>query len=570
MKLIYKRGIPVQYLFICIIILCLSSCAKTPVKVPVEHDRIQPEEPQPVEDKEDLVQPKISLIDILRAEAEKFFSYGKYKEALFIYDQALYQADDLEKPALISSIESVLEKTPPEDIEAINQYEDLNIPRPLLLYWLGLNYALENNPAKSKPALERFLSQYPDHLYYSDASDLLDGIKKALFDKYTIGCLLPMTGKYAIFGKRALSGIQLALKDLSEKYGKTFNVIVKDTQAKTDITIDAVRELHKKNVAAIMGPLLTAGPAGEEAQKLQIPLIALTQKNNFPFQGEYLFSNFITPEMQVQTLGAYLFKDLGIQKIAILYPDEKYGRKYMELFWDIVDEYGGEIVGVEPYDGRKTDFTVPIQKLTGQYYPVPEFLKPKEIDPEDHEEQKNDPNLESAQIETNIRGREKEEEKIEIDFQALFIPDSPSKVNLILPQLAFNDARGIYLVGTKLWHHKSILKDSKGYNKDVIITDGFFDNSQNTITAGFTAKFRHIFSQTPKFLEAVSYDTASMLFLTAMDENIDSRKALKDALQGSRMYEGVTGNTIFDKDGIAHKELFLLTIKNGKFMEISQ
>ena len=208
--------------------------------------------------------------------------------------------------------------------------------------------------------------------------------------------------------------------------------------------------------------------------------------------------------------------------------------------------------------------------MTGQYYPVPEFLKPEENDPKDQAGQTNDPDSEPAQVDTKVTPLEKEEEKIEIDFQALFIPDSPSKVNLILPQLAFNDARGIYLVGTNLWHHKTILKDSKGYNKDAIITDGFFDNSQNKITAGFTAKFRHIFSQTPKFIEAVSYDTASMLFLTAMDENIDSREALKDALQGSRMYEGVTGNTIFDKNGIAHKELFLLTIKNGKFIEISR
>ncbi len=182
----------------------------------------------------------------------------------------------------------------------------------------------------------------------------------------------------------------------------------------------------------------------------------------------------------------------------------------------------------------------------------------------------NDPNLASLQSETTVRGREKEKEKIEIDFQALFIPDSPSKVNLILPQLAFNDARGIYLVGTNLWHHKSILKDAKGYNKDAIITDGFFDNSQNKITAGFSAKFKSIFGQTPRFLEAIAYDTASVLFSTAMGENIDSREKMKDALQGSRVYEGVTGNTLFDENGIAHKDLFLLTIKNGKFMEISR
>jgi len=74
----------------------------------------------------------------------------------------------------------------------------------------------------------------------------------------------------------------------------------------------------------------------------------------------------------------------------------------------------------------------------------------------------------------------------------------------------------------------------------------------------------------PQFLEAISYDTASMLFLTAMDETIDSRQTLKDALQGKRIFEGVTGNTIFDKDGIAHRKLFLMTIKKGEFVEINR
>ena len=71
-------------------------------------------------------------------------------------------------------------------------------------------------------------------------------------------------------------------------------------------------------------------------------------------------------------------------------------------------------------------------------------------------------------------------------------------------------------------------------------------------------------------MEAISYDNASILFLTAMDQAIDSRSTLKEALKGSMLYEGATGNTIFDKDGAAHRELFLMTIKKSKFVEISR
>ena len=57
------------------------------------------------------------------------------------------------------------------------------------------------------------------------------------------------------------------------------------------------------------------------------------------------------------------------------------------------------------------------------------------------------------------------------------------------------------------------------------------------------------------------------MFHTAF-EYIDSREELKDSLQGRRIFEGVTGNTIFDENGIAHRQLFLMTIKKNKFVEI--
>ncbi|WP_457552012.1 penicillin-binding protein activator [Desulfobacula sp.] len=541
-----------------------------PVKPPVEKEKAAKEVPETVKEKE---LPKVSIIEILSREAEKFFLQKNFPAALNRYDQALSLADETPKTQLISAIEHVLEKTPTKTIQQFLDIKNVHIPRSLLLYWLGLNYGLENNAVKSKQTLETFMLEYPDHPYFSDAADLVNIIKKTLFNKYSFGCLLPLTGKYAFFGQRALSGIQLALQDLSKKYSREFKLIIKDTQANPEITSESIKQLHQQNVAGIIGPLLTVHQAGIEAQKLKIPIIALTQKSDFPLQGEYLFANFITPEMQVQTLGAYLFQKLGIKKVAILYPNEKYGKKYMELFWDIVDEYEGEVVGAESYDDHMTDFSVPIQKLTGQFFPIPDFLKPAAMEPGNNTEfNKNSMGSDFTQIAAEIEDHIKkdEQEKIQIDFQALFIPDSPSKLIMILPQLAYYDARGMYLVGTNLWHNKSLLQDTKGYNKLAVISDGFFDGSKNLITAEFTKKFENIYNTKPKFLEAISYDTASILLSAAMVEIVDSRQSLKNVLKSQRIFKGVTGNTFFDMNGTAHRDLFLMTIKKEKFVEINQ
>jgi branched-chain amino acid transport system substrate-binding protein len=528
---------------------------------------VPPDKPPLIEDKK--TEKEDSLTPILMAEAEKFSALENNQDALFVYNQALSLAAPHDREKIISGIERVLTKTSPKVIEEFLQIKNLAIPRPLLLYWLGLNQASRNNYVEAVKTLTLFTDTYPDHAYAQDSLELLSDIKLATFKKDTIGCLLPLSGKYKIFGQRALQGIQLAVQELSQTHGKHFNVIIKDTQSNPDRAIQCVDELNQERVMGVIGPMLTTQTAGSRAQTLGIPMIALTQKSEFPLQGDYLFSNFITPQMQVQSLGYYVFMELGLTKVAILYPRERYGKLYMELFWDVVDEFNGEIVGTESYDGKNTDFATPIKKLTGEYYPLPKFLIPEP--PEEILSESDESGIVESVVESGkTRGANTPiEETIQIDFEALFIPDSLSRVNLILPQLAFNDAKGMVLLGTNLWHQESLLTGAKGYNKNAVITDGYFGNSKNPVTAGFDKRFKALYESQPGFLEAISYDTANILFTAAMDEGVDSRESLKNSLQGSQMFEGVTGNTIFDKTGSPHKELFLITVKRGKFMEIS-
>lgn len=536
--------------------------------VPEEHAR--PDDRILVED----ISPS-SLLEVLSGQALKFVLQEEYKDALFIYNQALalirsdVMVDDTLELNLIAAVESLLSQTPPTDIEQFMEIRNLTLPRSLLLYWLGVNLALEGRFSQSKDVLGTFLTRFPDHPYAVETRELLAAVNNAVFKRHTIGCLLPLSGKYAVFGQRALTGIQLAIHEMSEKYGRKFNMIIFDTQADPEIAAQGVIELYEKNVAAILGPLLNIDQAGAQAQKLKIPLIALTQKHEFPLKRDYLFANFITPQMQVQTLGAYLFGQLGLTKAACLYPDERYGKTYMDLFWDVADEYNVRIMGVEAYNGKDTDFTEPIQKLTGAFYPVPEFLQPEEIDPETGEVINVDTS--KADKTSNARRDSREDEpEVKIDFQALFIPDSPATVNMILPQLAFNDAVDIFLVGTNLWHSKRLLEGAKGYNSNAVIADGFFSSSQHPAVQTFTEKFEALFDEKPRFLEAIAYDNASLLLTFAMDETVDSREALKDTMTGKRIYEGVTGNTIFDGNGVSHRPLFLMTIQKSKFIEISR
>jgi branched-chain amino acid transport system substrate-binding protein len=571
---------PKLYTYLIVFILVsglIAGCTQVPKKAvePSETDQTTPalDEKPPEDDADDVHEPPI--VDILLNEAESFADNGHYKDALFILNQAYSLSTPDRKEEILIPIEEALANIEPDEIIEFQSIENLSIPESYILYWLGVNLLVDNDLPEARQILETFIASFPDHKYFDDTVQMIEMIKKSLFKRESIGLLLPLSGKYMMFGQRALNGAQLAVAKFSFENNRPIKLIIKDTMADPDTTRKAVEELVQQGVSAIIGPLLNVTQAGQAAQENRIPLIAMTQKSDFPLQGDYLFSNFITPEMQVQTLGAYLFDELNIQKVAILYPEEKYGERYKELFWDVVDQFERDVVGIESYDGSKTDFTESIQKLTGEFYPVPEHLKEDVFDPyrmidpkviglspvKVHRYQK----FESS----GTRGQ-KEDKRIEIDFEALFIPDSPSKINLILPQLAFNDARGMILVGTNLWHDNHLLKGSKRYNRNAVISDGFFADSKNIKTAEFTKEFKAMYGENPKFLEAIAYDSTNLLLNMVADETIESKQDLIEQLKGQRVFDGVTGATVFDDQGRARRQLFLITVKNDKFVEINR
>jgi branched-chain amino acid transport system substrate-binding protein len=548
----YCRSIT-KFYFLLVLTLLLSSCAGLlPGLDKDEKTHEKPEVRKPEVRKEEQAITYTQIMT-LSNKAEYFIRKGNYDKALAAYDFLFSKIEEKQKNTLISKIEKLLPKIPVEVLQQWLKKDSLHIPKPFLLYFIGVKYVLDNNPPAAKAALENFLSKYPDHALHKKALDILEIVKKAIFSKHTLGCLLPLSGKYAVLGNRALSGVQLALDNLSKKYSTEFKVVFFDTRGDPQTAVEGVKYLHRQNVIGILGPLFARYEAGREAESLKIPIIALTQKQDFPLQGDYLFTNFITPEMQVKTLGNYLFSELGNTRAVILYPDEKYGSRYMELFRSIADEYKVDILASKAYDGTQMDFSEVImdlkKELENWYF--------------NQEEQ-------SLEEQSTEERDSKEEERI-VDCQVIFIPDSPSRLNLILPQLAYNDIGGMYLAGTNLWHDKSLLEGSKGYHRVAVIPDGFFwKSSIYPETQEFVSDYKSTFNTEPQFIEAIAYDTAKILLTTAMDEKVISREDLKNALKGERVYSGATGPSRFDKNGLVYKSLFLLTIENDEFVEINK
>ena len=502
---------------------------------------------------------------------DAYMAMGAPIDAIQFYIEAQNRSTMLGQEAIALKIKEAIAQLDSDDVAILLDTAEERLPVDYLLFQLGLNYAMEEKYGDAINVLEEFIQRYPEHDNASLAKSLIEEIRKnALFQRYTLGCLLPLSGPYQKFGLTALRGIELALDQFSSQFGNPeVNIIVKDTAGDPDKTRQAILELNDEQVAAIIGPIVTAQVAAQEAQALGIPIMTITQKDNITSIGNNVFRNFITPQMQVQAISDYVIDELGIRQFAILYPDETYGDTFMNLFWDELIEKGGYVVGVQSYDPKGTDFAEPIKKLVGLYYEIPEDLKPElEIyfikeDDEIEAEAEQQPEDESDQAD-----EEEEEPQPIVDFEAVFIPDSPKKAGLIIPQLAYYDVNDVLLIGTNLWHSKVLIKMADQYVQGAIMPDAFFVNSESPQVRAFVDKFEETYQEKPGFIEAVVYDTAILLLSIINNPHVRYRSELREELLNLIEFQGVTGLTRFDENGDAQKKLHLLTIKGRKFVEV--
>jgi ABC-type branched-subunit amino acid transport system substrate-binding protein/TolA-binding protein len=478
--------------------------------------------------------------------ADTYMAIGASMDAIYFINIAYNKAPSEEKDRICTKLKSAIRQLKTEDILSLLMRMDDKLPRGYLLYQLGLRKFQEDQPKEALKVFSDYIKKYPGHENQKQAEEFISLIKQHLaFHRNDIGCLLPLSGSHAAFGMRALRGIKLALNIYHSLHNEThFNLIIQDSQSDEQNAVKGVQALVKKNVSAIIGPMSACESAAKEAQEKKIPIIVLSQKDGIPGIGDYVFRNFLTPQMQIDTIVPYAIEKLGARSFVVLYPKDTYGETFMKLSQYTVAAYGGQIFDIEAYQPGQTDFGEIIKKLIAHY-----------------EEVRNDTLI--AEKKTRQR-----QEGANVEFDAVFIPDTFNTVGLIAPQLIFYNIKDILLMGTNLWHSERLIEMTRNYVQGALVPDAFYSDSNKKQVIKFIGSYENAFQEKPKFIEAIAYDTAMILFQVLDQSEIKSRKEINDLLKNIRNYEGVTGLTSFKANGEVDKKLYLFRIEKDKFVKI--
>lgn len=497
--------------------------------------------------------------DVFVLLGKNFCAMGETKEAFFWWVEAKKGwKDEPEKESeLDEKLKNLIATSSPMLLSNLLENEqEIRYP-PEIYYQMSLVFLSQNKLGQAEKTAQTLMESTRNPHWVTQGEDILAKIEKEMaICENCIGCLLPLSGSFAAYGREVLNGILLGMLGAPTD-GAKMELIVKDTAGKPEkalVELEALVNIRK--VVGIIGPLSskTAAIISEKAQELGVPMIALTQRRDIVKAGDMVFRNFLTPAQEIDSLLEMAMGQLGLERFGILYPDNTYGRFCMNLFWDRLDEMGGSVTAVEAYPPNVTDFADEIKKMVGLYYPRRGNWRGT------HTQNKVTRNQESE--------IELEENDPLIDFDAVFIPDTYQRVAMIAPQLAFHDVLGVRLIGTRLWNSPKLLEMAKNYLQGAVFSSGFETESENPKVMDFVADYKNNFGKIPGILAANGYDTIRLLKTIFAENKPQTRDNLRRALLDVPIFEGVTGSFSFDAEGEALKTPLLLTVSGNRAIPI--
>ena len=343
-------------------------------------------------------------------------------------------------------------------------------------------------------------------------------------DVIRIGVFLPLTGQMAYGGQLELDGVKMAQKELPSVLGKKIELFVVDNKSDKVESANAVKRLiEKEKVVAIIGTygssLAMAG--GEVAEKAGIPVMGTSCTNPLVTQGKkfYFRACFIDP-FQGAGAATYAVETLKMKKAALIVDvANDYSVGLASFFKQSYKKQGGEVVAELKYNSGDQDFTAQLTEIISK--------KP----------------------------------------DVLFLPADFAEGAIIMKQARELGAK-FQIMGGDAMDNPEIVKIGGAAVEGFIHTTFPYDPSMkdmSDIAKKFTENWKKAFpDKEPNVNAALGYDSFMLLADAIKRAGKAEPNAIRDALEVTKGFPGVTGAKTINKTHDAESPVGVVQIKDGK------
>jgi branched-chain amino acid transport system substrate-binding protein len=346
-----------------------------------------------------------------------------------------------------------------------------------------------------------------------------------------VGVIAPISGDISNVGQSSVEAAKLAVQEVNDAGGLDVGgqrqkvvLVIEDNQDKAEAAASAVQKLiNQENVVAIVGPQASrnAIPAANVAEGAHIPLISPWSTNPETTAGkQYVFRVAFIDPFQGRVMARFAIEELGAQKAAVLYDvASAYNKGIAEIFKQIFEEAGGQVVAFESYTTGEQDFTPQLERIRDS------------------------------------------------GAEVLFLPNYYNEVPLQTKQ-AREMGIDIPFIGSDSWGGLEPA-DCQELEGSFFSTHYAPDIADQQAQA-FIDAYRQAYGRIPDDVAALTYDAFGLLFQAIQSQGQANPGSIRNGLSSIERFVGVTGSMEYRGTGDPVKSAVVLQIKGGNFVFYKQ
>ena len=341
-----------------------------------------------------------------------------------------------------------------------------------------------------------------------------------------IGGNFELSGAVSSYGNAEKEGAELAIKEINAAggvNGKQLKLVTADNKSDAaEVTSVASKLITQDKAVALIGPATSgatkAAIAVGDSEKVAVisPSATsddVTAKADGSVQ-EYGFRVCFQDSFQGGVMAQFAKNNLSATKAVIIGDNSSDYAKGLSA--EFKAKFGGEIVAEESYTEKDQDFSAII---------------------------------------TNIKAKA---------FDVIFIPGYYAEAGLIIKQAR---EAGITqpIIGADGFDSPELANLAGANNlNDVYFSAHYSSLSTDEVVTNFMKKFNDEYKKTPNAFNALGYDTVYLLADAIERAGEATPEKIKDALEQTKDFKGVTGSITIDEKHNAVKSATVIGLKEGK------
>ena len=357
-------------------------------------------------------------------------------------------------------------------------------------------------------------------------------------EKIKIGLIIPLSGDNFLIGERIIKSIRMAVNKINDE---RIEIIPKDTKSNPIDALRVSKELHKKGVRIIIGPVFNESTKYLDDLK-DVTFISFT--NKLIGNPKNVISAGVNAISQLQTIKKFNEKN-NLSKGIFLIPRSQF-KKEIEMAISKTNIKHKEIFY---YDREPTKLTKQIEDLT-KYQIRKNNLR---------DEIKRLEGLSFKDKEKKIENLKKRDTLGNINFDSVIIADFDENLKSVATSLLYTDvsSKRITYITLNQWFDESLLKENS-------LHPMYFPSINKNNYELFMNDFKNAYGLDGDQLSFLSYDLVGLLYFLIYENNF---KISKKIFYKKNKFKGKIGIFEINKNIITH-QLNFYSIENNKFKKI--